>query len=230
MVVAVVTNAVRERPDRGSGGLEGMLEALGALRHGAHGTPACWAWAWACRTVVGDVHGRCPGEPDLEFETVLVRRLAHRYLAVVDDAAAGRARPRAWSLLLDPPPAPPARLALAGVATLLAYDLTLAFAGTCTVLGRGPGPRERDAHARVAQLLGSCGRTLVRRAGDRAAAVAAGRLDGPATRDAVRGRAERLWLLRGRPAEAEQERDALDREVHADTLRVLDGEVPDGQA
>ncbi len=220
MVVAVATNAVRERP-YGGGGLEGVLEALGALHPGAGGAPA--GWTWACRAVVGDVHGRPPGEPGLEFETVLVRRLAHRYLTVVTDAEAGRPVPRAWHLLLAPPPAPPARLALAGVATLLAYDLTLAFAGTCTVLGRGPGTPERDAHARVAELLGKCGRTLVRRVGDRAAEAAAGRLDASATRDAVRCRAERLWLLRGRPAEAEQERDALDREVRADVLRLLGG-------
>jgi hypothetical protein len=110
------------------------------------------------------------------------------------------------------------------VATLLAYDLTLAFAGTCTVLGRSPGAGERDAHTRVAELLGACGRTLARRVGDRAAAVTAVRLDGPATRAAAGCRAERLWRLRGRPAEAEQERDALDREAHADALRVLAGE------
>jgi hypothetical protein len=217
--VVVATNAVRERPDRRGSGLEGVLEALGALDTGAGGAPACWTGV--CRAVVGDVHGRSPGEPDLEFETVLVRRLAHRYLAVVADAAAGRPVARAWHLLLDPPPASPARVALAGVATLLAYDLTLAFAGTCTVLGRAPGARERAAHARVAELLGSCGATLVRRVGDRAATVVAGRLDHPTTRDAARCRAERLWRLRGRPAEAEQERDALDREVHADALCVL---------
>jgi xanthosine utilization system XapX-like protein len=222
VVVAVATNAVRDRPDRRGTGLEGVLEALGARCPGPEGAPGCWAWV--CRAVVGDVHGRPPGEPDLEFETVLVRRLAHRHLAVVADAAAGRPVPRAWHLLHEPPPAPPVRLALAGVATLLAYDLTLAFAGTCTVLGRSPGAGERDAHTRVAELLGACGRTLARRVGDRAAAVTAVRLDGPATRAAAGCRAERLWRLRGRPAEAEQERDALDREAHADALRVLAGE------
>jgi Family of unknown function (DUF5995) len=219
-------------------GLEGVLHALQALRPGSSGAPCapvcctwvCCTWVcctWVCGAVVGDVHDRslaAPGaDPGLEFETVLVRRFGHRYLKVIADAAAGRPVPRTWQLLLDPPPAPPARRAVAGVGALLGYDLTLAFASTCTVLGRDPGSREREAHDRVAALLGARAGELVRRTGGPADAVAAARLDGPAHREAVRRRAESLWTLRGWPAEAEAERDALDRETHVATLRLLAG-------
>jgi hypothetical protein len=225
-------DTVRERHDRPGPvgtGLEGVLDALRALRPAGPagaGAPVCCTWV--CRIVAGEAHDRgraAPAaEPGQEFETVLVRRLVHRYLRVVTDAAAGRPVARAWELLLDPPPAPPARLALAGVRTLLVYDLTLAFASTCTVLGRTPGPRERAAHARVAARLGACAGELAGRTGGPADVAAAAALDGPARREAARRRAESLWSLRGRPSEAEAERDALDREVHAAALRQLAGD------
>jgi hypothetical protein len=178
--------------------------------------------------VAGDLHDRgvdAPGAgPELEFDAVLVRRLVHRYLKVVADAAAGRPVPRTWRLLLDPPAAPPPRLALAGVATLLGYDLTLAFASTCTVLGRAPGTRERAAHGRVAALVGARAGELVRLTGGPADVAAAARLDTRARHEAARRRGECLWTLRGRPVEAAAERDALDTETHAAALRQLAGE------
>ncbi len=213
-----------DRP--GGGGLEGVLRALTALHPAVLAGPdAPSSCTWVCRVVVGHVHERrgSAAEPDLEFEAVLVRRLAARYLKVVADAAAGRPVARSWEPLLALPSASPARIALAGVGTLLHYDLTLAFAGACTVLGRDPGPQERAAHTRVATVLGTCVRELVRRAGDPAETAAAGRLDSPQTRTAALRRAEHLWVLRGCPAEAEEERDALDREVRADVGRLLTG-------
>ncbi len=216
-----------ERYDRpGGSGLEGVLRALTALHPAVLAGPgAPSSCTWVCRVVVGHVQERrgCAGEPDLEFEAVLVRRLADRYLRVVADAAAGRPVARSWEPLLALPSASPARIALAGVGTLLHYDLTLAFAGACTVLGRDPGPQERAAHTRVATVLGTCVRELVRRAGDPAETAAAGRLDSPQTRTAALRRAEHLWVLRGCPAEAEEERDALDREVRVDVGRLLTG-------
>ncbi len=216
-----------ERYDRpGGSGLEGVLRALTALHPAVLAGPgAPSSCTWVCRVVVGHVQERrgCAGEPDLEFEAVLVRRLADRYLRVVADAAAGRPVARSWEPLLALPSASPARIALAGVGTLLHYDLTLAFAGACTVLGRDPGPEERAAHTRVATVLGTCVRELVRRAGGSAETAAAGRLDSPQTRTAALRRAEHLWVLRGCPAEAEEERDALDREVRADVGRLLTG-------
>jgi Family of unknown function (DUF5995) len=241
--LAVATNAPGERqdrPDRGSSGLDAVLRALRAqCRRGCAAPGATLCCTWVCWAVVGEVRGRglVPGpddeasalvdlpEPDAEFEAVLVRRFADRYLRVVADRAEGRPVPRVWQLLLDPPPARPARLALAGVAALLAYDLTLAFVGTCTVLGRAPGRRERDAHHRIAALLGTCVRELVRRSGDAADMAAAAQVDSPAARDAAWNRAQHLWTLRGRPAEAEEERVALDREVRADALRTLGGDA-----
>jgi hypothetical protein len=212
--LTVVTNVIRERPDHPR---RGGADAAGVASAGGGGT--------GLDTVLRDLEHTHPGAEaaDPEFEAVLVRRLAHRHRRTVAAAAAGRPVPRVWRLLLDPSPAPAARRALAGVGALLHYDLTLAFAGTCTVLGRDPGSRERAAHARVAASLVACGRELVLRSGGPAEARAAGRLDTPAVRDACCRRAEHLWTLRGRPAEAEQERDALDREVHATALLSLTG-------
>jgi hypothetical protein len=209
-------------------GLEGVLHAVQALRPGGSGAPRTPVWStWVCGAVLGDVHERglaaAGPDPGLEFETVLVRRLVHRYLKVVADAAAARPIGWTWRLLLDPPPAPRGRRAVAGVAALLGYDLTLAFASTCTVLGRDPGSREREAHGRVAGMLGARACELVRRTGGPADVAVAARLGGPAHREAARRRAECLWTLRGRPAEAEAERDALDREMYAATLRLLTG-------
>ncbi len=211
-----------DRP--GGSGLEGVLRALTALQPGVLAGPRVpSSCTWVCRVVVGHVHERRrdTAEPGLEFEAVLVRRLADRYLRVVADAAAGRPVARSWEPLVNLPSAAPARLVLAGVRTLLYYDLTLAFAGACTVLGRDPGPQERAAHTRVATMLGTCVRELVRRAGGAAETAAAGQLDSPQARTAALRRAEHLWVLRGCPAEAEEERDALDREVRAGVGRLL---------
>jgi Family of unknown function (DUF5995) len=243
-VLAVATNVTGERqnpPDGDGAGLDSVLHALRALCPSVSAPSCC---TWVCSAVVGDVRRRRRGAPgglagagpdldgsalefsdlefpDLEFEAVLVRRLAHRYLKVVADARAGRAVPRAWQLLFDPPPVSPTRLALAGVGTLLDYDLTVALVGACTVLGRAPSSKERDAHGRVATVLGTCIRELVRRGGDPTEMAAAARLDSATTRDTAWQRAERMWTLRGRPVEAEAERDALDRTVHADATRLL---------
>ena len=244
--LAVATNITGERHDPADpdgNGLDGVLHALRALCPSVCAPSCC---TWACSTVVGDVRRRRGAAlvdvavlelpdpelpdlefpdlefPDLEFEAVLVRRLAHRYLKVVADAQARRPVPRTWQLLLEPPPVRPPRLALAGVGTLIDYDLTLALVGACTVLGRTPGSRERDAHARVAEVLGTCLRELMRRTGDAVEQAAAGGLDGPAPRGAAWRRAEHLWTLRGRPAEAEAEAEALDRAVHAHTAHLLD--------
>jgi Family of unknown function (DUF5995) len=231
-VLAVAMNATGERHDRGDGGggLDGVLRALRAPAPGGHTGPPCCTWV--CSTVVGDVRDRGlhtgaallgDEEPDPEFEAVLVRRLAHRYLGVVADAAAGRPVPAVWQLLLDPPPVRPVRLAVAGVGTLLGFDLTLAFVGTCTVLGRTPDGRECGTHHRVAALLGSCAREVVRCIGGAADPALAGAVDAPAAWDAAWLRAVRLWALRGRPAKAEAERRLLDLDLRAAALRTLSG-------
>jgi hypothetical protein len=194
-----------------------------------------------CRAVVGEVRARAAdacgpagdaasdavsdaasdADFDAEFEAVLVRRLAERHLRTVADHAAGVPVPRVWQLLLDAPPASSARLALAVGRALRDHDLTLAFVGAATVLGRTPGTRERDGHQAVAALLGRCVRELADRTGDAADAAEAARLDDPAARRAAWQRAEHLWTLRGRPAEAEDARRALDREMRAEAARLL---------
>jgi hypothetical protein len=243
MSVAFATNAAggrQDHPDPGSAGLDGVLRALRALGAGpcrTPGAPTCCTWL--CSVVVGEVRTAGPSgtgavassgagqpgdaEPDPEFDEVLVRRLAQRYLRVVADHAAGRPVPEVWDLLLAPPPASAARLALAGVTTLLGYDLVLAVVGTCTVLGRTPGSREHGAHHRVAALLGARGLDLVGHSGGGAEVEAAVALGSPVARAAAWTSAEHLWALRGRPAEAEAARAALDLAVHTSVVDLLTG-------
>ena len=80
----------QDHPDPGSAGLDGVLRALRALAPGpcrTRAAPTCCTWL--CSAVVGEVrHGGPtgpPAEPDPEFDEVLVRRLAQRYLRVVTD-------------------------------------------------------------------------------------------------------------------------------------------------
>jgi Family of unknown function (DUF5995) len=206
------------------GGLEGVLRALSDLHPGGSGLRAPLCCTWMCCAAVGAVRAgaAAPGSSgDLEFEAVLVRRLAERYLRAVADRAAGAPVPRVWRLLLAASSAPPVRLALAGVRVLRDHDLTLAFVGAATVLGRSPGPAERDGYGRVAALLGRCGREVARGSADAGDAAEAARLDDPEARRAAWERAAHLWTLRGRPAEAETARRALDREVRGDAARLL---------
>jgi Family of unknown function (DUF5995) len=211
----------------GRHGLDGVLRALAAVHPDEGGAPTVlWCGAWMCRAVVGEVRARnadvvaADAGRDAEFEEVLVRRLAERHLRTVADHAAGAPVPLVWELLLDASPAPPPRLALAAGRALRDHDLALAFVGAATVLGRTPGPAECDGHQRVAALLGRCVRELAGRAGDPGAAAVA-RFDDPAARRAAWQRAAHLWTLRGRPAEAENARRTLDREVRAEVARLL---------
>jgi hypothetical protein len=244
MGVAVATRAVEERqadPGAAVSGLDGVLRALQAVGAGPcrtsgavpSGPGSCGTWL--CGAAVAEVRdgrglrlgdlGSDPG-PDPEFDEVVVRRLAHRHLRVVADHAAGLPVPRVWELLLTPPRARPARLALAVAVTLLGYDLTLAVVGACTVLGRTPGARERTGHHRLAALLAVHGLDLVRRAGDPDDVAAAVGLAAPEVLAGAWERVGCLWTLRGRPAEAEAGRIALDRAVHASAQQVLAGAAP----
>jgi len=137
-----VTGERQNPPDGDGAELDSVLHALRALCPSVTAPSCC---TWVCSAVVGDVRRRRRGAPgglagagpdldgsvlefpdlefpDLEFEAVLVRRLAHRYLKVVADARAGRAVPRAWQLLFDPPPVSPTRLALAGVGIAYVFE------------------------------------------------------------------------------------------------------------
>ena len=234
MGVAVAARAVGELPDspgRGVSGLDGALRALRAVGPGpcrTSGAASCGTWL--CGAVVGEVRDggtRRYDDPefDPEFDEIVVRRLAHSYLRVVADHAAGLPVPRVWELLLASPRARPTRLAMAGTVALLGHDLTLAVVGACTVLGRTPGVRECAGHHRLATLLAAHGCDLVR-AFDPADLVGADGLAAPAVLTAAWDRVEHLWTLRGRPAEAEAERVALDLAVHASAVQVLAGGVP----
>lgn len=157
-----------------------------------------------CDTVVAA--GGC------EVAATLTGELARRYLRAVRGRAAGAAVPRSWQVLFDHRDGSPLRMTLAGVHTVVAHDLAPAVVSTCTLLGRTPGPTERDAADRISAALADVVRAASRAVGDRdpdGAAAARGLELLLGRRDPWR-HAELLWTLRGRPAEAEAERAALD--------------------
>jgi Family of unknown function (DUF5995) len=154
-------------------------------------------------------------DADGEVATTVVAELARRYLRAVRSHAAGAPVARSWQVLLDEPraaPPSPLRTTLAGVHALAGHDLAPAVVSACTLLGRAPGPAERDVTDRISAALADAVHQAARTGGDRdpeAAAAARGLALLLGRRDAWR-HAELLWALRGRPAEAEAERAAFD--------------------
>jgi hypothetical protein len=85
----------------------------------------------------------------------LSARFAHRYLAAVDPAAAGRRPPACWRPLLRSRRQAgirPLQFALAGVNAHIGHDLALAVVDTCRARGVEPETLETDFH-RVGQVL-----------------------------------------------------------------------------
>lgn len=154
---------------------------------------------------------------DAEFVTALTVELVRRYLRAVRSHARGAPVAKAWKVVLDcggrPEPSRQ-RVARAGVNALVDHDLALALVTTCTLLGRAPGPAERRD---VDELIALIGDRLSEISGPDAGGTAAtggfSDLRGLAfllTRSESWRRAEHLWTLRGRPAEAEAERASID--------------------
>jgi hypothetical protein len=151
---------------------------------------------------------------DPEFGSALVVEVARRYLHAVRDHARGTAVPRVWGIVLDGWAAPGPdreRIALAGAHAVVALDVPPAVVSTCTLLGRTPGAAERAELQTVVVLLAGLAREAARRSADPATVDTADGLEPLFTRGECWRQAEHLWTVRGRPSEAERERDALDR-------------------
>jgi Family of unknown function (DUF5995) len=157
------------------------------------------------------VCGRTTADP--EFGSALVVELARRYLYAVRDHGRGMAVPRVWRIVLDEWAGAglrPERIALAGAHAMVEFDLPPAVVSTCTLLGRTPGPAERGELQAVAVLLAGLAQEIALHSSDPATADAAGGLEPLFTRGECWRQAEHLWTVRGRPSEAERDRDALD--------------------
>ena len=139
------------------------------------------------------------------FRDALVVELVRRYLVAVAAHAHGRAAPRVWKAVLDAWAsglADARRIALAGAHAIVGHDLAPTVVSTCTLLGRHPGPAEREAV-----------RVLAERVASWVGADAHDDAHGPElvlTRTDAWRQVELLWTVRGRPSEAERERAALD--------------------
>ncbi|OLT21733.1 hypothetical protein BJF78_34075 [Pseudonocardia sp. CNS-139] len=155
--------------------------------------------------------GRLPG-PDAEFGCTLVVELARRYLEAVRGHGRGTAVPRVWQVVLDAwtGDVPAGRIALAGAHALAGLDLPPAVVSTCTLLGRVPGPAERGDLETVVGLLSGLACDSARNDPDDATADGVRGLESLLTRGESWRQAEHLWSVRGRPTEAERDRDALD--------------------
>jgi Family of unknown function (DUF5995) len=157
--------------------------------------------------------GGC-GAHDPEFGSALVVELARRYLQVARDHGRGVAVPRVWQVVLDAwtvrGTAEPERIELAGAHALVGHDLPPAVVSTCTLLGRAPGPAERGDLQTVVVLLAGLARDSARRSTDAATLEDAAGLELLLARGETWRQAEHLWTVRGRPSEAERDREALD--------------------
>lgn len=160
------------------------------------------------------------GRDRCDVAAAVAAELARRYLRAVRCFTGGAPVARSWRVLFrwwepgvsSPPARSPLRATLVGVAVLAGNDLAPAVVSTCTLLGHAPGPAECDAVDTILLVLADIVRDAVRAAGDGdpdGAEAAEGLLLLLARRDPWRV-AEHLWTLRGRPAEAEAERSALD--------------------
>jgi hypothetical protein len=157
--------------------------------------------------------GGCDGAADPEFGSALVVELARRYLQVLRDHGRAAVVPRVWQVVLDAwaGPAPDVeRITLAGAHALAGHDLPPAVVSTCTLLGRTPGPAERADLQAVVVLLATLAGDAARRSPDPGVLDGAAVLELLLTRGECWRQAEHLWRVRGRPSEAERDRDALD--------------------
>lgn len=155
------------------------------------------------------------GADRCDVTAAVTAELARRYLRAARGFATGVPVARSWEVLFrwwEPGVSNPLRATLAGAAVLAGNDLAPAVVSTCTLLGHAPGPDECAAVDTISLTLADIVRGAVREGAgiDPAGAEAAeGLLLLLARRDPWRV-AEHLWTLRGRPAEAEAERSALD--------------------
>lgn len=193
-----------------------VVEALARLRPGAdaHRRGAGAGPVNELLAGLAAAVGGC-GTHDPEFGGVLVVELARRYLHVVGAHGRGAEVPRVWQLVLDswtdPGGAARERITLAGAHALVGHDLPPAVVTTCTLLGRAPGPAERADLQAAVVLLAGIARDAARHSADPATLDDAADLEPLLTRGDCGRQAEHLWTVRGRPSEADRDREALDR-------------------
>jgi hypothetical protein len=203
---------------------DGLAEAVVRLQAGAdarargHGAGP----VGQLLTAIADAGDDGPPDAAHEFRAALLAEVVRRYLRAVRGHARAAEAPRVWRLVLDrwEAGAGSARTTLAGAHALVGYDLAPAVVSACTVLGRAPRRAERAVVRDVVDLVAGV-------VGDAAAD------SDPLTRadahDLVRvwargehrRRAEHLWVVRGRPSEAERERAALDARVALEVEALL---------
>ena len=175
------------RPDHGAGPVNRILLALVAPDDAAEGRQA----------------------PLDGFRDAVVAELVRRYLLAVAAHAHGGAAAGVWHVVLDAwasGRADPRRIALAGAHAIVGHDLAPTVVSTCTLLGRTPGPAEREAVRVLVERVAA-------RVCDEAPAESPGEAHGPElllTRTDAWRQVELLWAVRGRPSEAEREQAALD--------------------
>lgn len=150
---------------------------------------------------------------DTEFAMALVVVLTRRYLQAVGELRADAA-PRSWRVLLDRRAAADVtscQFELAGITVLVHHDLAPALVSTCTVLGRPLGQIEKTDCEAFIGIVAEHVRRMVPGAGSSGDyADELGALTAAVSRNGAWVLAEHLWTLRGRPAEAEAERAAID--------------------
>jgi hypothetical protein len=123
----------------------------------------------------------------------------------------------------EPGSASEVRAVLAGVAVLAGGDLGPSVVSTCTLLGHAPGPAEQDVVDTLSLVLAGIVRAAGQSVGqdDPDGAAAARRLLRVLARRRAWTVTQRLWTLRGHPAQAAAERAALDRRTGAAVLALL---------
>ena len=191
------TGGCRPAPEPAT--VAGAVAVLNGLRPGMPGVPAVTALLVA---LAASVVAAQPGpvwsgadESVGEFAGTLTVQLVRPYLRAVRAAGCGQRLPEVWwpvfeafRLGIDQP-----RLALAAGHALVDHDLPIAVVSSCTLLGCAPG----EAQRRQAVAL--------------AAVLAAGAPE--SDESGWWAQVQRLWAVRGRPAETAAERSALEQRV-----------------
>lgn len=187
------TDGCRPAPEPAT--VAGAVAALNGLRPGMPGVPAVTG---LLVTLAAAVTAAQPGpvwSGDGEFAGTLTVQLVRPYLRAVRAAGCGQRLPEVWwpvfeasRLGIDPP-----RLTVAAGHALVDHDLPIAVVSSCTLLGCAPG---RAQHRQATAL---------------AALLAAGAPE--ADESGWWAQVERLWAVRGRPAETAAERSALEQRV-----------------
>ncbi len=211
--------------ERAAGALDAAAERMRGLAGGLPPRDGVAVFASVYLAVTDEVRLRLAagGFADRAAAAGLAADFAGRFLAAVDDAAAGRRPPACWRPLFQ------ARrhrgvhtlqFALAGINAHIGYDLPLAVVATCRALDREPADVEGD-YERVGELLVRLEEQIREQLmpGPDLLDVAdplthlAGAWSLERARDAAWAAAGVLWRLRGLPEVDEEFTERLDQSV-----------------